>query len=187
LQNPAPGITLAGNYNKASGKLEPLLPDDLEKIYSAYDLVLIEGDGAKGLPLKAWSNYEPVVPAFSDFTIGILPLINMGEPVSEKIIHRLPLFLDLSGAAEGEPIKKEHLVKIITGGTQGGRTLPGLFSRAKGKKILFFNQAEDDAAIKNAIKIAESLPPDFRKDLYAISAGSIKLNNLINLFSEETR
>jgi hypothetical protein len=132
-QNPVPGITLVGMYNKTSGKLEALPLCELEAMARDYDLVLMEGDGSKGLPLKAWTEDEPVVPSFTDLTIGMLPLWPLGKPVSEKLAFRLDLFLNLTGAAEGELLAPEHIVRIITGGK-----LPGLFAKARGKKYLFF-------------------------------------------------
>ena len=180
---PAPGITLAGCFNKINGKLESLPPGDLEKIVPDYDLLLIEGDGAKGLPLKAWAGDEPVVPPFTDLTIGMLPLGFLGEPVTEKIIHRLQLFLALSGAVPGESLKPEHIIRLISGGAEktGPSRLPGLFARARGRKLLFFNQAEDPGALKQAREIAELLPPRFREELCAIAAGSVKEDRITEL------
>jgi probable selenium-dependent hydroxylase accessory protein YqeC len=171
------GITLAGVFNEASGKLESLPPDQLEKIVSAYDSVLIEGDGSRGLPLKAWADDEPVVPPFTDLTIGMLPLWPLGKPVSEKLVHRLPLFLTLTGAVEGEPLKAEHILRLITGDAD----CPGLFAKARGGKILFFNQIEDDASMKQTRELAESLPPEFRGGLSAVIAGSVRENRFVEM------
>jgi len=176
---PIPGITLSGIFNKASGKLEALPEGCLEEIIPSYDLVLMEGDGSRGLPLKAWTADEPVVPPFTNLTIGVLPLWPLGEPVSEKIIHRLPLFLALSGAAEGEALTMEHFRKLITGSAAG--SMAGLFAKARGEKILFFNQIEDDSAMEQARELAESLAPEFRKGLCGIYAGSVRENRFTEL------
>ena len=165
--SPPPGVTLAGVYNGASGKLEGLPPGQLEEAIHGYDFVLIEGDGSKGLPLKAWSEDEPVVPAFTDLTIGVLPLWPIGKPVSESLIHRLPLFLTLTGAVSGEPITQGHILRVIAAST-------GLFAKARGKRLLFFSQVEDDAALKQAQEITEALPEEFRNGLDDVMAGSVK-------------
>ena len=166
--NPVPGITLAGMFNETSGKLESLPLEVLAKISPRYDFSLMEGDGARELPLKAWNDDEPVIPAFTDLTIGVLPLWPLGLPVSEKIIHRLPLFLSLTGAAQGEALKPEHITRLVM----------GLFAKAQGKKILFFNQIEDDAAFMQAEETAALLTPEFRGELCRILAGSVKQNTL---------
>ena len=180
---PTQGITLAGVFKKAYNKLESLPPGNLEKIFPAYDLVLIEGDGSRGLPLKAWTRDEPVVPPFTDLTIGMLPLGFLGKPVSEKTIHRLPLFLALTGAVPGESLKPEHLVRLITGreAESGDATIPGLFAKAQGKKLLFFNQVEDDDTLGQARELVELIPPGFREGLYGIIAGSVWENTITEL------
>ena len=174
---PAPlaGITLAGVFNEKTGKLESLPPPELERIVRDYDLVLIEGDGSRRLPLKGWADHEPVVPRFTDFTVGMLPLWPMGMPTSEKIIHRLPLFCALSGAKAGEALSLAHLAAAIGCGKESSRSL---FSTAEGKKILFINQIEDEAALDQARELVGLLPLKFRSGLYRIIAGSVKRDTL---------
>jgi len=186
--DPAPGITLVGRFNETNGKLESLPLPDLERLIPACDLVLLEGDGSRGLPLKAWTPDEPVVPSFTDLTIGILPLWPLGRPARKSIIHRLPLFLALTGAEAGEPLKPEHILALVLGKGQnsgtaepGGPSLPGLFAKAKGKKLLFFNQIEDREALKQAEELTGLLPSAFRAGLSGIIAGSVKEDWLVEL------
>ena len=169
---PVPGITLAGLFNETSGKLESLAFRQLEKIVPDYDLALIEGDGSRERPLKAWAEDEPVVPNFTDLTIGVLPLWPIGKPVSETLVHRLSLFQELTGAAAGETIKPEHLLCLI----------PALFAKAKGKKLLFLNQIEDEISLKQARELSDNLPQEFRNGLYGIIAGSVKLGTIEELY-----
>lgn len=164
-----PGVSVRGSLNKKTGKLEALPAGELEKAGAAYDLVLIEGDGSRGLPLKGWADYEPVVPSFTTVTVGVLSLRPLGMTVSEKIIHRLSLFCALSGAVPGEMLDEKHLVNVIAGNGEAR----GLFAAARGKKILFFNQAEDDEALQRAGKITAMLPDIVRSGLYGIIAGSV--------------
>ena len=105
------------------------------------------------------------------------------KPISEKIVHRLPLFLSLTGASRRELISQEHLQRIITGRTSrtGGSYLPGLFAKACGKKLLFLNQVEDKDSLKHARELVENLPPDFRSSLSGIIAGSIQEDRVTEL------
>ena len=173
---PFPGVTLVGQFNEAIGKLESLPLPALSKLISDYDLTLIEGDGSKGLPLKGWTEYEPVVPDFTTLTIGVLPLWPLGKQISEDLIFRLPLFLSLTGADAGETLKPERIIALITSGEGKGESGSpgGLFAKARGKRLLFFNQVEDDGALGQAQEIAVLLPPDFRDGLCGIIAGSVQ-------------
>lgn len=170
-----PGIITAGRLNQRTGKLEALPLEEIAERITAYDLVLIEGDGSRGLPLKGWAEYEPVVPPFATVTIGVLPLWPLGKPVSAELIHRLTLFCDLTGADAGNALKIEHLAKVIAGGSRG----KSLFTAAAGRKILFFNQIEDEASISLAAELAALLPEDFRLHLHGIIAGSVKQDRLV--------
>jgi len=166
---PEPGITLAGCFNESSSKLESLPDKTLNQLIADYDITLIEGDGAKGLPLKAWNKDEPVVPPFTTLTIGVLPLWVLGKTVSEKLVHRLPLFLELTGAVEGESITPEHFVSIIT----GNKTQPGLFAKARGKKLLYFSDADSNDAVRQGQEIENLLPAEFRDGLNGIITGCV--------------
>jgi probable selenium-dependent hydroxylase accessory protein YqeC len=174
-QEPPAGVAVAGGFNRATGKLEAPPPEELAERIAAYDLVLIEGDGSRGRPLKGWAEHEPAVPPFTTDTVGLLPLWPLGKPVSAEIVHRLPLFRTLTGAAMGETLKPEHLVKVITGGGMG----KSLFTAAAGRKILFFSQIEDKASTRRAEKLISLLPADFRRELHVIIAGSVKQDRVL--------
>jgi probable selenium-dependent hydroxylase accessory protein YqeC len=162
------GVTLIGNTKNSGCASLPL--ETLEQIIPLYDYVFIEGDGSRGLPLKAWAAYEPVVTGSTSITVGILPLWTLGMPINEHIIHRLPLFLELTGAKEGDALELKHLVDVITGNASHG----GLFKHAVGEKILFFNQVEDDKAMECAKALVGLLPEAFTNTfLYGIIAGSV--------------
>jgi probable selenium-dependent hydroxylase accessory protein YqeC len=228
---PARGISLSGTFNEKTGKLESLPLPELEGIIGGYDVVLIEGDGSKELPLKGWAAHEPVVPSFTGITVGMLPLWPLGKPVSGKIVHRLPLFRALTGAKPGEALSLDHLAALISGSQKNGahsaaRSLRGfspndkenaqfcafstlqtpkgaqnpgvfavkgrknpqvpqaprsLFSAARGKKILFINQIEDEADFSPARNLVSLLLPEFRSGLHRIIAGSVRQDTVQEL------
>jgi hypothetical protein len=84
------------------------------------------------------------------------------------LVHRLPLFLSLTGATEGEALKPEHLLALIT----GNETQPGLFAKGRGKKLLFFSQINNPETLKQGQEIAAILPPQFRGSLSGIFTGN---------------
>ncbi|MDR1955847.1 MAG: putative selenium-dependent hydroxylase accessory protein YqeC [Treponema sp.] len=173
---PAAGISLAGMRDPVSGKYGALPPELLESLVPGYDRVLIEGDGSRRLPLKAWATYEPVVPVYTTLTVGILPLWPVGRVVSDDLIHRLPLFSALTGAAPGATLTLQHLVSVITGKPEEHHR--GLFSEARGTKILFLNQIEDSPGFKSAEQLCSLLPSSFLENLQGILAGSVQQNRV---------
>lgn len=169
------GVALAGivvRDEMSAAKFRSLPLDALETLIPHYDYVFIEGDGSRTLPLKGWADYEPVVTASTKVTVGIMPLWTLGKPVSAALVHRLPLWLELTGAREGELIAAKHLARAIAG--WHGRK--GLLSAARGKRVLFFNQIEDEAALDRAREVAALLPADCAAGLDGVIAGSVRLN-----------
>jgi probable selenium-dependent hydroxylase accessory protein YqeC len=168
LETPEPGITFAGGCG--SRKTAALPPDILSSLIRRFDAALIEGDGSKTLPLKGWADYEPVVAPETTVTVGIIPLWPLGMRATDAIVHRLPLFSRLTGAEEGDILTPAHLVAAITDGSRG------LFACARGRRILFFNQVENDTALRHAQEITGLLPA--ATSLEAVIAGSIKHNEI---------
>jgi probable selenium-dependent hydroxylase accessory protein YqeC len=176
-KGPGRGISLAGVLNEGTGKLEALPPEVLENLVPAYDLALLEGDGSRGLPLKGWAEHEPVVPPYTSVSIGIISIAPLGKRLSERMVFRFTQFSRLSGAQEGEILRPAHLAAVIAGrpAGEGGNGGPrSLFSAARGKKLLFINQVEDEGRRKQARQIVSCLPGDFRGELAGIIAGSVE-------------
>ena len=73
LGNPEPSGKLADS--------SPVVP--FETLLDEADHVLVEADGAKGLPLKAHRPWEPVIPGCSDLTVCLVGASGIGKPVSE--------------------------------------------------------------------------------------------------------
>ncbi len=173
LQNalPVSGRTLAARQSD-TGKLSA--PSDmlLQKAHTQYGLSLLECDGSRNLPLKGWAEWEPVVPVHTSITIGIIPLWPLGAPAEDRLIHRFPLFCALTGIRAGQPIEAEHLVQAIC--SKRGKSL---FTKAKGRKFLFFSQVETPKSLHQAQCLARQLPTDFQKSLHGIVAGSAKENH----------
>ena len=163
-----PGITLAGEAapDKDFVKIGALAPDVLEEARRYFDHIFIEGDGSKTLPLKGWADYEPVVPAFSDCTVGILPLWPLGLAVDETIIHRLPLFCAISGASPGESLTVGHLASAITHPA-------GLFKDSHGRRVILLNQVEDQQAEATAAQLVDALGRDFLQGIALVVCGSV--------------
>lgn len=68
------------------GKLQaPTLP--ISRLAELADYVLVEADGAKGLPLKAHAAWEPVIPAECENVILVAGLSGLGQPIA-RACHR---------------------------------------------------------------------------------------------------
>ena len=180
LLSAQPGITLAGIYDEKTGKISSFPLPDLEQMSKAFDIVLIEGDGSHEHPLKGWAAHEPIVPVFTDFTVGIIPIWPLGQPISEKIIHRLPEFCALCSANPADILNSGHYINIISGNREHPE-FRSLFSKTYGKKVLIINQKLCFYASKQSFLIINSLPADFSGKIDVIALANILKNKHFNI------
>lgn len=127
------GVSVFGNFFKSNKlKISSLNPKELAKLKNMSDIFIYEADGAKCKPLKAWSEYEPVILEFSTVVIGVIPLHVYKKRAKEEIIHRFDTFCEKFNLFPNETIGKELFVKIIK----------EMFQKApkNARKILFFNR-----------------------------------------------
>jgi probable selenium-dependent hydroxylase accessory protein YqeC len=126
-----------------SPKLLGVYPDCLEALARIFDLVLVEADGSRGLPIKAPAAHEPVVPSSATVVIGVIGLDALGAPLDGRVAHRPELLGPLVGCAAGEPIEVEHIVGLAA-------SSQGLFkgSPAGAARIVLLNKADLVSAAK---------------------------------------
>ena len=78
------------------GKLTALGFEDVKMLGEIYDVVLIEADGAKGMPVKFPANYEPVIPSFCEKIVVTFGLDGFNRRVDEAVF-RWQIFCNVTG------------------------------------------------------------------------------------------
>ena len=79
------------------------------------DVVLVEADGSKRLPLKYPNATEPVIPKHTDEIIVVWGPHGLGKPARE-VCHRLALVTACLGIQEDTLITKEHVITLLRNG-----------------------------------------------------------------------
>lgn len=98
---------------QASGKLaDPSAVVPFEALLDAADYVVVEADGAAGCPLKAHRPWEPVVPACSTMTVGVVGASGLGKPAA-LACHCPEIFCGLAGIAPDEPVQPAHVAAVL--------------------------------------------------------------------------
>jgi probable selenium-dependent hydroxylase accessory protein YqeC len=141
-----PGIYINAPLVKNKNKVDSTDISKLKNQICKFDLILIEADGAAKKSLKAWEDYEPVIPEFTTKTIGIIDISSVDKEISEINIHRIEKFLKLTNSKIGAKITINHLKKII-------ESEKALFKNSKGEKILFINKVETEKNLQDAKKL----------------------------------
>lgn len=128
-----PGLTLL--FSQAvEGKAKGIHPSWLPHLAARWELILVEADGSKGLPMKAPAAYEPVLPAVC-MVVGVLGLDGLGRPMDGRTVHRPELFQSVTGCAPGQAIGWHHLAALV-------RHPQGLFKNATGPRAVLLNKAD---------------------------------------------
>ncbi|MBP2639453.1 MAG: hypothetical protein H6Q66_404 [Firmicutes bacterium] len=111
--------------------------------------IAVEADGARGLLLKASAVHEPVMPASTAMTIGVLNLEAIGLPLSEAIAHRVEIVMEILGKQKGDLIDWRDLAKLALHAR-------GVFQYSCGSRILLLAGGSTEQA-EIADKIAAYL------------------------------
>lgn len=131
------------------GKVDSIDEESLRLVEDKFEYILIEADGSKELPYKAWREFEPVILNQTTKTIGILPVDYLNNFIPESKIFNLDKFIyDF----ESIYLDYELINKIIS-------HKDGLFKNSKGEKILFINCRNlkiNETVIKTLEKIDKS-------------------------------
>jgi molybdenum cofactor cytidylyltransferase len=118
--------------------------------------LLIEADGAREKPLKAWAEHEPPVPSFVDLVVQVAGLTALGQPLNDEHVHRAEIFSKLSGLRIGESITPDAVVRVLTHIEAGLKNIP-----TKARRVVLLNQADTHELQSAAQGLAQSLIPSY--------------------------
>lgn len=119
--------------------------------------LLIEADGSRQKPLKAWAEHEPPIPPFADLVIHAAGLSGLGKPLNDEHIHRAEKFAELSGMEIGKTVSLEALAKVLTHPQSGLKNIP-----KTARRVVLLNQA-DTAELQSAAQtLTSSLLPVYQ-------------------------
>lgn len=144
------GYTVAAGFQEDSGKLCSLTEDRLLLLRDWCDVLLVESDGSRGLPLKMPAVWEPVIPPIADLVIGVAGLDCLGKAIG-KTAHRAELVSEFLKKSPDDPVTPEDVAKIA-GSVRGLRKDVG--NRAY---RVYLNKADVLADLSPAQEIAEQL------------------------------
>ncbi len=136
--------------DKAAG-VSPLLLDRIARAQIA-DLILIEADGSRRMPLKAPAAHEPVIPTSATHVVPVAGMDAAGRPLTPEYVHRPELVAAITGAAPGSQVTPQVIAHVLAhprGGLQG---VP-----AGALVVPVLNKVEGVSALETAREIASLL------------------------------
>lgn len=118
--------------------------------------LLIEADGSRGKPLKAWAEHEPPIPEFVEIVVQVVGLTGLGKSLNNENIHRPEIFSKLSGLSIGESITPDSLIRVLKHTKSGLKNIP-----ANARKVVLLNQADTHELQSAAQGLAQALIPEY--------------------------
>jgi len=79
------------------------------------DYVLVEADGSRGLPLKAFGPHEPQVPGATSTIVAVAGLDAIGRPLSAEHVHRADALAAMLGVPLGATLLPRLFVSALRG------------------------------------------------------------------------
>ena len=141
---------VVGNIEVDTGKLIQLPTEVFEKYSDLADLVLIEADGAKGLPCKAPAENEPVLLPASDTVIAVMGLDALQQPISE-VCFRLEKVQEVLAVTPEHCLTEEDAIKILL-------SEQGTFKNVGQRNyFIVLNKCDDKNQLDSALKIKSLL------------------------------
>lgn len=107
------GYAMAGIPEGA--KIKALSRETFDAVSSFADVVLVEADGSKHLPLKYPNATEPVIPENTDEILVVCGLNAIGQPAKD-VCHRLELVKACLGIEDETVITPAHVQTLVTEG-----------------------------------------------------------------------
>ncbi|WP_336219633.1 selenium cofactor biosynthesis protein YqeC [Citrobacter amalonaticus] len=110
-----PIITCFHSWKAPLGKARGFAPAAIDALARRQecDVILVEADGAHGMPLKAPDEHEPCIPESSCCVIAIMGGHLLGEYPGPDNVHRWPLFAGITGLTEGNRLRPRHLIRLV--------------------------------------------------------------------------
>ena len=110
-----PQLALFNRWQPLSGKVGGFGVQTLDALSarSTVDIMLVEADGSRGLPIKAPALHEPCIPSSSRCVIAVSGGTVWGQPLGPECVHRWDAFSAITGASMGDTLSQVHLQALL--------------------------------------------------------------------------
>ena len=98
------------------GRLAGVEPKLVAEIHgrAGFDVTLVKADGARSRWIKAPGGDEPQIPEGASTVIPVVSARVMGEPLSDRIAHRVHHLSAVTGATAGAVIEPLHVARLLS-------------------------------------------------------------------------
>ena len=128
------------------------------------DVVLVEADGSRRLPLKGPLRNEPVIPERVSLVVPVMSMRALGHPLADETVYGAEEIGRLTGVALGEPVTVDLMTAVLLHPKLGLKHVP-----ASARIAPLINQVYDDN-LDDARALARNALTDATIDRVVIGA-----------------
>ena len=169
--DPARSVAYACPGDKP-GRRAGASPATIERIHreGGFAATYVKADGARMRLVKAPAEDEPALPACATTVLPIVSALALGEPLCERVAHRVERIAQVAGLQENEPIRPVHLGRLLA-------SPQGLLKLSEGRRVVpVINMVDDatrEAGAREAAEVALELCDRFdRVALLCLTRGA---------------
>lgn len=98
-----------------AGRYAGFAPEEVAAIHrgAGFDVTLVKSDGARARLIKCPGADEPRLPEGADTVIPVVSIRALGQPLSERIAHRVAAITSVTGAEPGDILTVEHIARLL--------------------------------------------------------------------------
>lgn len=131
------------------------------------DVLLVEADGSRRLPLKAPRTHEPVWPTDTTVAVPVAGLDALGQPFDSNVVYNPDPIIERYGFPEGDPIQPAWVAQIVRDETLGLKDVP-----ANARIVPLLNKIDRPGlSLSRARKIAQMILKEPR--VHSVVLGSM--------------
>ena len=148
------GVVALARSHAENEKVKGLAPAEVDALWreGVAGTIVVEADGSRGLPLKAFGEAEPQLPSATTTVVVVAGLDALGLPLDEEHVHRATLLLPLLGAADGDSVTPRLFAAALALQITRVRALT-----PQARVVVLLNKAENDKSTRQAASVAGEL------------------------------
>lgn len=138
------------------------------------DVLLIEADGADGMPLKAPYEHEPIIPQDATLVVPIASLSAINQPLDEEHIYNPQAMIEKYGYYPGSNVRSPWIAEVLRDEELGLRGIPDT-----ARVIAFINQTPDDGYLLRRARLIAKLALKSPR-LQGVALGSVRASDPVH-------
>lgn len=138
------------------------------------DVLLIEADGADGMPLKAPYENEPIIPQDVTLVVPIASLSAINQPLDEEHIYNPQAMIEKYGYYPGSNVRSPWIAEVLRDEELGLRGIPD-----KARVVAFINQTPDAGYLLRRARLIAKLALKSPR-LHGVALGSVRASDPIH-------